>query len=290
NLGLPANGPLGGAGTMADGSLGIYGSSDAFADCRTNQANPCDTYDLIVGHMTSSARSFPAFITPYRGGIIGTNPGSDRSAPLNHANPGYIQGWENFDTYQFNLGGTYVAGATQNPIGADQVIMLFELGATWVPDLPSLDELQLEAPGTYLHASAGADGSGADGSAQACSTNPACVAGGDGLRFNPHQQQRGGFPDKLSWGYVVISQISYESVLPGISLRPFIVWKHDVDGTAPGLAANFVDRRKTASINIETRYKSAVSFNLGYQWNFGGGPYNLIADRDAATAFIKYQF
>ncbi|HSW12268.1 MAG TPA: DUF1302 family protein, partial [Solimonas sp.] len=42
NLGLPANGPLGGVGTMADGSLGIYGSSDAFADCRTNQANPCD--------------------------------------------------------------------------------------------------------------------------------------------------------------------------------------------------------------------------------------------------------
>jgi len=288
--GASGGGPIGGVGTMADGTQGVYPGSDAFADCAPGTAHPCDTYDLIVGHMTSSARSFPAFLIPYRGSTIGTNPGSDRNAPLDPNNPGYIRGWEYFDTYQFNFGGTYVAGATQNPIGADQVILLFETGATWVPDLPSLDVLQLEAPGTYLHASAGADGSGADGSRQACSTNPQCVVGGDGLRFNPHQQNREGYPDKLSYGYVIIAQISYESVLPGISVRPLIVWKHDVDGTSPGLASNFVEDRKTANINVETRYKSAFSVSLGYTWSFGGGPYNLTADRDTAQAYFKYQF
>src|SRR3546814_16021998 len=76
--------------------------------------------------------------------------------------PGYIRGWENLDSYEFNLGSTYVMGATDtfNFIKADQIITLFEFGATWVPGLPSLDRLQLEAPGTFTQASAGAEGSG----------------------------------------------------------------------------------------------------------------------------------
>jgi hypothetical protein len=270
---------LGGIGTRPDGTSGLYPGSDFVIDANGTPGSFSDTFDLIIGHIPGSARSFPSFIVPYRGGVIGTNPGSS-----------YIRGWEEFDTFQFNLGGTHVAGATDNPFGADQVITLFELGATWVPDLPALDELQLEAPGTYTHASAGADGSGADRSQQACSTNQACSFGPDGLRFNPHQQDLGGFPDKLSWGYVIISQVKYESVLPGISLMPQITWKHDVGGTAPGLVGNFVEGRKNADLGVEIRYKSSLSFNLGYTWFTGGGVYNLYRDRDAARAFVRLQF
>ncbi|MES0873030.1 DUF1302 domain-containing protein [Sinimarinibacterium thermocellulolyticum] len=292
--GLPLD-QLGGIGTFADPAAcaqlagGIvrvpgtntclYPSSDFVVDADGTPGPFRDSFDLIVGHAVGSGRSFPSFVVPYRGEVIGTNPGG-----------GYIRGWEYFDSFQFNFGGTYVAGATENPIGADQVILIFETGATWVPDLPPLDVLQLEAPGTYLHASAGADGSGADRSRQACSTNQACSYGVDGLRFNPHQQDLGGFPDKLSYGYVLISQISYESVLSGISVRPFLFWKHDVEGTAPGLAGNFVAGRKQASILVETRYKYALSLSLGYTWFTGGGDYNLNRDRDFAQAFIKYQF
>ncbi|WP_243393499.1 DUF1302 domain-containing protein [Solimonas fluminis] len=257
----------------------LYPGSDFVVDANGTPGAFKDSYDLVIGHMVGSGRSFPSFIIPYRGGVVGTNPGNS-----------YIRGWEKFDSYQFNLGGTYVAGATQNPIGADQVILLFETGATWVPDMPDYDVLQLEAPGTYLHASAGADGSGADRSRQACSTNEACSYGPDGLRFNPHQQDRDGYADKFSWGYVLISQISYESVLPGISVRPFIIWKHDVKGTAPGLVGNFVEGRKTANLMIETRYKSSFSVSLGYTWFTGGGSYNLNRDRDNLQAFFKVQF
>ncbi|MGH8429067.1 MAG: DUF1302 family protein, partial [Solimonas sp.] len=262
----------------------VYGGSDFVTDAQDTPGAFTDSYDLLIGHMVGSGRAFPSFVVPYRGGIVGTNPPNS-----------YIRGWEHFDTYQFNLGGTYVAGATDNPIGADQVLLLFETGATWLPDLPSYDQLQLEAPGTYNHASAGADGSGSGyrdetSRRQACSTNPACSWGPDGGRFNPHQQDRRGYPDPLSWGYVLISLIRYESVLPGISLQPQIIWKHDVQGTAPGLASNFVEGRKTAALVVETRYKSALSLNLGYTWFFGGGPYNLNADRDFAQAYLKYQF
>src|SRR3546814_10231211 len=139
--------------------------------------------------------------------------------PLNLKNPGYIRGYERFDVYQFNLGFTRVLGATDNFIGADQIQLVGEFGATWVPGLPPLDELQIDAPGVYLHASAGADGSGADGSRQACSTNPSCNVGADGLRFNPHQANLDAFVDKFSWGYRVISIIKYESVLDRKSTR-----------------------------------------------------------------------
>ncbi|WP_028009150.1 DUF1302 domain-containing protein [Solimonas flava] len=299
-LGLDSVDALGGIGIYEDPSACslilsadtcIYRGSDFVrADGRSGGFN--DTYDLLVGHMPGSGRAFPSFIIPYRGTTIGTNPGSDPGRPYQHRNPGYIRGWEKFDTYEFNLGGTYVMGATDrfNVFGADQVITLLEAGATWVPGLPSLDRLQLEAPGTYTHASAGADGSGADGSRQACSTNIACSVGPDGLRFNPHQQNRRYFPDKLSWGYVLISQIKYESVLPNISLMPMIVWKHDVQGTAPGLAANFIEGRKQADVSVEARYQASLSLNLGYTWFFGGGEANLYRDRDVARVFLKYQF
>lgn len=118
---------VGGVGTFPDGSTGVYPSSDYVIDAAGTPGAFNDTYDLAVGHMTGSARSFPSFIIPYRMG--------DDQIGLNPANS-YIRGWEKLDTYQFNLGGTLVLGATENPFGADQVIMLFETGATWVPDLP----------------------------------------------------------------------------------------------------------------------------------------------------------
>lgn len=281
-LPLPIGTVLSGWGTRPDGSQGAYASSDFVIDAQGTPGSFKDTYDLIIGHYPSAGRAFPNFVMPYRGTTIGTN-----------APESYIRGWENFDTYQFNLGGTYIMDASHAislAIAADQIILLVETGATWVPGLPELDQLQLEAAGTFLHASAGADGSGANRSRQACSTNQACSWGPDGLRFNPHQQDLDLFPDKLSYGYNILALIKYESVLPGISLQPTLVWKHDVHGTAPGLATNFIEGRKIADALVEVRYKSNLSFNLGYTWFTGGGAANLMRDRDQARFFVKYAF
>ncbi|MFP5305647.1 MAG: DUF1302 family protein [Gammaproteobacteria bacterium] len=277
-----------GSGFDEDGNRTIYGSSD-FIDADGNNPYP-DTINLLVGHVPGSARSFPSFVVPYRGGSVGENPATDLSRPLDRDNPGYIRGYEEFDTYQFNLGFTRVYAATENPFAADQIQFVGEFGATWVPGLPPLDELQIDAPGVYYHASAGADGSGADGSRQACSTNPSCSIGADGLRFNPHQANLGDFVDRFSWGYRLIAIVKYEGLYGPFSVQPFIVWGHDVKGTAPGPAENFVEDRKQALVNVETRYRSALSLTLGYGWWFGGGATNLYRDRDFAQAFLKYQF
>lgn len=247
---------------------------------------------ISLGHIPGSARSFPNFVIPYRGGAIGDNPATDLTKPLDRHNPGYIRGYEYFQTLQYNLGATYVSGASDFPasaLGADQIISVAEIGATHVPDLPSWDRLQIEGPGTYTSATAGADGTGADGSRRACSTNPSCTVGPDGLRFNP-TQQRDGFATSFSWGYRLINIVKYESVLPGISVQPTLTFAHDVKGTAPGPAENFVEGRKTIIALVETRYKSSLAWAAGYTWFTGGGVHNLLRDRDYAQTYIKYQF
>ncbi|MES0872970.1 DUF1302 domain-containing protein [Sinimarinibacterium thermocellulolyticum] len=281
-------GSTAGSGWGENGERVIYGSSDFVP--APGQVGFADTINLLVGHVPGSARSFPNFIIPYRGGTVGENAPTDFDAPLDRNNPGYIRGYETFATYQFNFGFTRVYGNTENPFGADQIQFVGEFGATWIPNLPAIDVLQIDAPGVYTHASAGADGTGADGSRLACSTVVACSIGPDGLRFNPTQANADAFVDDFSWGYRLIAIVKYEGVYGPFSVQPFIIWGHDVGGTAPGPAENFVQGRKQALVNIETRYRSALSLTLGYGWFFGGGAYNLYRDRDYAQAFVKYQF
>jgi hypothetical protein len=300
------SGSVGGVGSTETGGTTVYGGSDF-----TTPGSPGyypDSFDLAVGEIDGPGRSFPNFVIPYRGGTLGENPGcypqpgsaDERSSgfsgfthpyyPYNKDSPCYIQGFQREQVYQFNLGTTRALGASDNPIGADQIIIVTEAGATYVPFLPPLSQLQFSAPGVNYAASAGADGSGANGSRQACSTSTDCVIGADGLRFNPHQQDPTGFPDKFSWGYRVIGILSYENVLPSISLRPLLLYKQDIQGTSPGPGGNFVAGRKEFDSIVEVRYRSALSVNVGYTWYWGGGVYNDMSDRDFAQAFVKYQF
>lgn len=281
----PKSGPNGtgcagtsfGVGTDSAGNRMNYGSSDFV---RADGTNPYpDTFNLVVGHLPGVTRSFPSFVSAYRGVGPGQTPPNS-----------YIPGYQRFSTVQLNLGATRVLGASDNWLGASQILMVGELGAVIIPGLPPLDVLQIDGPATVLHASAGADGSGADGSRQACANNVTCSYGGDGLRFNPHQQDLTGYVDKLSWGYRMIGIIKYESVLPNVSVQPTVILSHDVQGTSPGPAFNFVAGRKEADLLIETRYRASLSLGLGYSWYWGGGEANLLSDRDYAQAFVKYQF
>ncbi|ULQ47235.1 DUF1302 domain-containing protein [Flagellatimonas centrodinii] len=275
---LGCSGATAGLGFDEAGDYVVY-EGDNFTDADGNNPYP-DMINMLVGSVPGSARSFPNFIIPYRGGTVGDN------APNS-----YIQGWIPGKVMQYNLGATQVLGASDNWIGADQVVLLYELAATHVLNLPDFDELQIEGPMSgATHASAGADGSGADGSKLACSTNPSCSVGPDGLRFNPTQAPRDAFADAFSWGYRVVGRINYESVLPGIGIQPLFIWQHDIGGNAPGPGGNFVEGRKTLNLLLELRLQTALSFTLSYNSFFGGGSNNLYRDRDNLGVFAKYLF
>ena len=228
--------------------------------------------------------AFPDYLTEYRG----REPGD--------VDPGeYIQGYQRFQVLQYNLGGTYVIGPG-NWIKSNQVILLFEVGATQVLGFPDRDELQIEGPGTYTHASVGNDGTGAppcpDGVQQGTSEQESgntTLCGPFQARFNP-TQQTDGFATAFSWGWRVIGIVRYENVLPGISFQPIFVIAHDVDGTAPGPGENFLEGRQMYVLNVEMRYRQNWSITGGVTIFRGAEPYNLLADRDFFQLGIQYRF
>jgi hypothetical protein len=278
---LGCAGARAGLGFDENGNYVVYENNDFNVGTDDDYVNPYpDTINLAVGAAPGSARSFPNFIMPYRGVAVGETPPNS-----------YIQGWIPGKVAQYNLGATRVLGTSENWIGADQVILIYEVAATHVLNMPDFDELQIEGPAyTTTHASAGADGSGADGSRLACSTNPSCSVGPDGLRFNPFQARRDAFADEFSWGYRIVGRISYESVLPGISVQPLFIWQHDLQGNAPGPAGNFVEGRKSLNFLLETRYEKAFAFTIAYNSFFGAGSNNVYRDRDNLGFFLKLQF
>ena len=243
----------------------------------------------IGGDFTGAARSFPSYVLAYRGGT------HEEVAPN-----AYIRGWENFESYQFNLGSTYIykppPGIAKLLGGMDQAILLFELGAQWVPDMPDVCELPLEAPGTFTHPGPGADGTGTPegGGRQCLPGGGATIAernadGSDGLRFNP-TQQLDGYPDELSWGYRAVFLLRWESIVPGISLEPLIIFGDDVRGTSPGPGESFLEGRQIISIDANVRYYENWQFHLGYTWFRGAEPFNQLSDRDYAQAYVRYLF
>jgi len=259
------------------------GSSAAVPCIGTPTSGP-NTFSIaapVGGDLPGAARAYPSYVLPYRG---------QRNEEL--AANSYIRGWETFESYQFNLGGTYVF--VPNFLDMSQFLFLFEIGAQYVPDLPGPCELPLEAPGTFTHASAGADGTGtAQGGGRVCHPQGSDVRsnpdGSDGLRFNPTQQAEG-FPDDFSWGYRLIMIPRWDSILPGISIEPLIIFGDDVKGTSPGPGESFLEGRQSLLTDIAIRYQANWQFHVGYNWFRGAEPYNQISDRDHAFAYVRYSF
>jgi hypothetical protein len=297
-----------GIGYAPDGSVMDYGANDYPVDKDGNVVTQ-DAFNVGIAGVPGTQRFFPNFVIPYRGGRVAENPpcypakGSDADTQFgfntfdhpyyayNRSSPCYIRGYERFSDFEYNLAATRIYGVTENHVGADQVVMVYELGAEYVPSLPAYDQLVLQGPGyTAWGPTAGADGSGADRSRMACSTITDCSYGPDGMRFNPHQQDHSGYPDSVSWGYRVIAALKYEQIVPGITLSPTLLFFHDVQGSSPQPVGNFMAGRKQLITNVEFRYHQSVSANLGYAWFWGGGEFNNLRDRDFAQVSLRYQF
>jgi hypothetical protein len=86
--------------------------------------------------------------------------------------------------------------------------------------------------------------------------------------------------DDDSWGYRIVAGLTYDGVFGGFSLRPRVVFTHDVDGTPPGPVPPFIEDRKSFSVGLGVSYIDTWTLDLGYTTFFDGAPLNLLADRD----------
>lgn len=152
-------------------------------------------------------------------------------------------------------------------LGADQLVVIGEVGATYVHGMPSKSELRFDGPGT--------DTSG----------NPAFTAGG----AQP-ETTTDGFADPFSWGYRLVGRLTYNNAIGAVNLSPLVAFQHDVNGTTPLPIGNFVEDRKAVTIGVEATYLNSWSANLQYTNFFGAGGNNLINDRDFVAVSVKYSF
>ena len=172
-----------------------------------------------------------------------------------------ISGYRLMDTVQYQATITKFMGPTW---GADQWVLLTEIGANSILDMPDQDELRFNGPGT--------DRSG----------NIARL-GFEGVETNP-------FADDFSWGYRVVSKWDYTDVVGGWNMSPRVVYQHDVKGTTPGPISNFVEDRKALTLGLSMDYQSQWKADIGYSSFFGAGTANVMGDRDFVAANISYSF
>lgn len=178
-----------------------------------------------------------------------------------------IQGWNRKDVWQGQATATKVFGSA---LGADQWVLVAEVGATLVPHLPSQDRLRMDGTATFTGGSAAY--MAATGNSQ-FPTTPASM-----------------FPDEFSAGYQLAARFDYSDVIFGANLSPTIGFSHDVTGNTPLPLGNFVRGRKSLTLAAELSYLNSWGFELRYVNYFGAGAANLLGDRDFVSATLKYSF
>ncbi|OIR18976.1 hypothetical protein GALL_13200 [mine drainage metagenome] len=154
-------------------------------------------------------------------------------------------------------------------LGSSQTTVLAEVGGVWV-NLPDKSVLRYDGQGTFTSGSA---------AAMAATTNPPLPA-----------TPASAFADSFSWGYQAAARLDYENAFFGVNAHPLIAFTHDVSGNTPLPLGNFVRGRKSLTLGADFTYLDAWELDLRYVNFFGGGAYNLLADRDYVSATVKYSF
>jgi hypothetical protein len=176
----------------------------------------------------------------------------------------YVRGWRRNHVLQPQVTVTKLFGPT---LGADQLLLLGEIGATVVTAMESKDELRYEGPGTYT------------------SGDPFFTD----IAFQPATQTKG-FADDKSLGYRLVVRPTFNRAIGAVNLSPTVAFQHDVQGTTPLPIANFVDERKAVSVSLRGVYLETITAELGYSTFFDGGAFNLIKDRDFVSVAFSYAF
>lgn len=191
-----------------------------------------------------------------------------------------VRGWREHEISQVQM--TFTK-AFAEVLGANQLAVVAEVGATEVWDLPPQSELRYEGEGTDT-------GGGCDVGDVAAAGFPGAGALQFGCLRNP-LTLTGGFPTAFSWGYRLAARADYSSAFgTPVTLSPRIAFNHDVNGITPGPGGNFLEDRKSLTLGVEANYLNQWIFDLSYTQFMGAEAYNQIHDRDFASFTVKYSF
>lgn len=158
-----------------------------------------------------------------------------------------IKGWrrKSYSQAQFTLTRSFGP-----KFKADDLVLVAEVAATFVHDLPKKATLQFEAPGTpYGH----------------------------------------GHGDPFAMGYRTLLRATYNNAIGPVNLIPSWAFGHDFGGTLPTPLSTFVANRMQTTLRLDARYLSFLG-TVAYTAFFNGGVHHQLRDRDFLTLSGSYSF
>ncbi len=172
----------------------------------------------------------------------------------------------------FNIG-TTANYSNSNEIvgffGADLGLLLTEIGAIYVPDVPDEGDFNVRQWGNVCT-------SGTD------------LPLGD---FVGLSNRAGCRPTAFSYGYVLVGQLQYNNAFgTPITLSPQISWQHSVKGNSPAPLTNYREGAKSLNLALSGIYQGTWRGSLSYTNIFGNEKYTKNGDRDFVSIDLSYSF
>ncbi|MGP0173658.1 DUF1302 domain-containing protein [Pseudomonas sp. NCHU5208] len=96
--------------------------------------------------------------------------------------------------------------------------------------------------------------------------------------------------DSFAWGYTVNFSGLWRNVRPNLNLRPGLTFRQDVSGTSPALNENFIEGRKSATLELAALYGQTLGAKLSYTSFWGARKENPLIDRDHVALNLSYSF
>ncbi len=195
-----------------------------------------------------------------------------------------LEGYDNMDIWQAQM--TYIKFFDQ-VLGADRLAVAAEIGATYVPDLPSLDDARYGRSGAYgLGDSVGVDTVATAAGVDACEAGYGATK--SGANANTDNCTDEGYVTQLSGGVRIRAGIDYNNAFAGVNMTPNVAISYD-KGNGPEPGAQFIDERVTTALGVKFVYQNQTQVTVSYT-NFDGGDYNTIKDRDNIALAASYSF
>jgi hypothetical protein len=192
------------------------------------------------------------------------------------------KGYDEMDIWQAQM--TFIKLYDQ-VLGADRLAVVAEVGATYVPDLPSLDDARYGRSGAF--------GIGDNDGVYAAPSDPNaqlnyCEVGGTSANVNLDNCNDEGYVTQLSGGIRIRAGIDYNNAFAGVNMTPNLAISYD-EGNGPEPGAQFIDERLTTAIGVKFIYQNQTQVTVNYT-NFSGGDYNTTKDRDNIALAASYSF
>lgn len=96
--------------------------------------------------------------------------------------------------------------------------------------------------------------------------------------------------DAFAWGYTLNVSGLIKNLRPNLDLMPGLTFRQDVSGTSPALNENFIQGRKSATLELGARYGQRLAGKLSYITFWGARKDNPLIDRDHLALNLSYSF